>query len=64
MGLCQIRERHIFGNLPVQERFRQLLCGVAIVDLHNGQTVGMLEFTAGCQELYAVQFLPNVFEFF
>ncbi|WP_414568799.1 TIGR03032 family protein [Nostoc sp. CCY 9925] len=61
VGLCQIRERHIFGNLPVQERFGQLLCGVAIIDLQNGQTVGMLEFLAGCQELYAVQFLPGVF---
>jgi uncharacterized protein (TIGR03032 family) len=60
VGLCQIRERHIFGGLPITQRFEQLLCGVAVVDLRNGQHVGMLKFTAGCQELYDVQFLPGV----
>ncbi len=59
IGMCQIREKHIFGGLPVQNRHAKLLCGVAIIDLRNGQTVGMLEFTAGCQELFEVQFLPG-----
>ncbi|NJO80961.1 MAG: TIGR03032 family protein [Cyanobacteria bacterium RM1_2_2] len=36
IGLCQIREQHIFGGLPIQERFDQLLCGVAIVDCGKG----------------------------
>lgn len=60
VGLCQVREKHIFGGLPVQQRFPKLLCGVALVDLRNGQTVGLLEFTSGCTELYEVQFLPGV----
>lgn len=60
IGMCQIRERHIFGNLPIQSRFGKLLCGVSVVDLRSGQPVGMLEFTAGCQELFEVQFLPGV----
>ncbi len=60
VGLCQIREQHIFGGLPVQQRFDRLVCGVAVVDLRSGQLVGMLEFTAGCQELYDVQFLAGV----
>jgi uncharacterized protein (TIGR03032 family) len=60
IGLCQIREQHIFGGLPVQQRFAQLLCGVAIVNLTTGEQVGLLEFTSGCQELYDVEFLPNV----
>ncbi|MBY0522692.1 MAG: TIGR03032 family protein [Gemmataceae bacterium] len=60
VGLCQIREKHIFGGLPVQERFPRLLCGVGVVDLQDGRTVGMLEFTAGCQELFDIQLLPNV----
>lgn len=60
VGLCQIREQHIFGGLPVQERFERLLCGVVVVDLRNGQVVGMLEFTAGCQELYDIEFLAGV----
>lgn len=60
VGLCQIREQHIFGGLPVQQRFENLMCGVVVVDLHSGQPVGMLQFTEGCQEIYDVQFLPKV----
>lgn len=60
IGMCQIRERHIFGDLPVQQRFARLLCGIAVVDLRNGQQVGLFEFTSGCQELYDIQFLPGV----
>jgi uncharacterized protein (TIGR03032 family) len=60
IGLCQIRERHIFGGLPVQERFQKLLCGVALVNLTTGALVGLLEFTNGCQELYDVEFLSNI----
>ncbi len=36
IGLCQIRERHIFGGLPVQERFEKLVCGVAVVNCTTG----------------------------
>jgi uncharacterized protein (TIGR03032 family) len=60
IGMCQIREKHIFGGLPVQQRHKKLLCGVAVVDLRTGQQAGMIEFTAGVQELYEVLFLPNV----
>jgi uncharacterized protein (TIGR03032 family) len=60
IGLCQIREQHIFGGLPIQERFDHLLCGVVVVDLRQGQPVGWLEFPTGCRELYDVKFLPGV----
>jgi uncharacterized protein (TIGR03032 family) len=60
IGMCQIRERHIFGGLPVQQRHPKLLCGVAIVDLRTGQIAGTLEFTRGAQELFEVQFLSGM----
>lgn len=60
IGLCQIRERHIFGGLPIQDRFDRLICGVAIVDLQRGQSIGLLEFPTGCRELYDVKFLPGL----
>jgi uncharacterized protein (TIGR03032 family) len=59
VGMCQIREKHIFGNLPVQQRSSKLLCGVSIIDLRSGKPVAMLEFTRGCQELFEVSFLPG-----
>jgi hypothetical protein len=60
VGLCQIREKHIFGGLPVQQRHPKLLCGVAVIDLRTGAPAAMFEFTSGCQELYDVQFIPGV----
>jgi uncharacterized protein (TIGR03032 family) len=60
VGLSKIREKHIFGGLPVQERCGELVCGVSVIDLRSGTEVGMFRFTAGCEELYDVQFLPGV----
>lgn len=60
IGLCKIRERHIFGGLPIQGRYAQLVCGLSVVDLARGSEVGRFEFTAGCEELYDVQFLSGV----
>ena len=59
VGLCKIREKHIFGGLPIQERCKKLLSGVAVVDLRTGAEAGMFEFTAGCEELFEVRFLPQ-----
>ena len=60
VGLSKIREKHIFGGLPVQQRCDKLLCGVAVVDTAFRPEVGLFEFTAGCEELYDVEFLPGV----
>lgn len=60
IGMSKIRERHIFGGLPVQQRCTQLLCGLAVVDTRDGTQVGQFEYTAGCEELYDVRFLPGV----
>jgi uncharacterized protein (TIGR03032 family) len=60
VGLCKIREKHIFGGLPVQQMHAQLPCGIALVDLRSGAQVGFFEFTEGCEELFEIQFLPGV----
>ena len=59
VGLCKIREKHIFGGLPVQARCEKLNCGLAAIDLRTGREVGFFEFTSGCEEIYDVQFLPG-----
>lgn len=61
IGLSKVRSSHLFEGLPVGERFNELVCGVAVVDLETGKNLGMFEFADGCDELYDVQFLPGVF---
>jgi uncharacterized protein (TIGR03032 family) len=60
VGLSTIREKHIFGDLPLQQKSLKLRCGVAVIDALTGRQVGLFEFTEGCTELYDVRFLPNV----
>jgi uncharacterized protein (TIGR03032 family) len=60
VGLSRIREKHIFGGLPVQSRYERLRCGIAVVDLRSGREAGFFEFTQGCEEIYDVQFLPGL----
>jgi uncharacterized protein (TIGR03032 family) len=59
VGICQIRERHIFGELPVQKRVAQLRCGVSLVDVATGRELGMFEITDGCTELFEVRVLEG-----
>ena len=55
VGLSKIRETAIFGNLPIGDRFNELKCGVAVVDLQTRQMVSLLEFQAGVDEIFDVQ---------
>ena len=55
VGLSKIRETAIFGNLPIGDRFNELKCGVAIVDLQTRQMVSLLEFKAGVDEIFDIQ---------
>lgn len=60
VGLCQIRERSVFGGMPVAERHAELICGVAIIDVHSGKQIGLMRYTQGASELYDLRFLPGV----
>lgn len=59
VGMSLIREQHIFGGLPIQQKLSRLHCGVAIVDTRSGAQIGFFEFTSGCSELYDTVFLPG-----
>ena len=60
IGLSQIRETAIFGELPITERLEERTCGVWVVDLRDGSTVAFLRFEAGVQEIFAVQVLRGI----
>ena len=55
IGLSKIRETAIFGNLPISDRFDELKCGIAVVDLQTRQMISCLEFKSGIDEIFDLQ---------
>ncbi|MBP6786045.1 MAG: TIGR03032 family protein [Candidatus Promineofilum sp.] len=60
IGLSQVRESATFSGIPLVERVTERTCGVWIIDLRDGRTLGFLRFEEGVQEIFAVQVLPNI----
>jgi uncharacterized protein (TIGR03032 family) len=60
IGLSQVRESAVFSGIPLVERLRERTCGVWVVNIETGQTVGFLRFEAGVQEIFAVQILRGM----
>jgi uncharacterized protein (TIGR03032 family) len=60
IGLSQVRETAVFSGIPLVERVHERTCGVWIVNIETGQTVGFLRFDAGVQEIFAVQILRGM----
>ncbi len=60
IGLSQVRETATFSGLPLMERLgEERTCGVWVVNINTGETLGFLRFESGVQEIFAVQVLPN-----
>jgi uncharacterized protein (TIGR03032 family) len=60
IGLSQVRESATFSGIPLVQRLKERSCGVWVVHLETGQTLGFLRFDAGVQEIFAVQVLHGV----
>jgi uncharacterized protein (TIGR03032 family) len=58
IGLSQIRETAMFAGLPLTKREDDRRCGVWIVDLLSGESVGHLSFDTKIEEIFSVQCLP------
>ena len=63
VGLSQVRESAVFSGIPITERLapEERTCGVCVVDLRSGQTIGLLKFQSGVQEIFAVALLSRRF---
>jgi tetratricopeptide (TPR) repeat protein len=55
-----VRERAVFSGVPLVQRLKERTCGVWVVHIETGQTVGFLRFEAGVQEIFAVQVFPGM----
>lgn len=60
IGLSQVRESAVFSGIPLVQRLRERSCGVWVVNIETGETVGFLRFDAGVQEIFAVQALRRI----
>jgi uncharacterized protein (TIGR03032 family) len=60
VGLSQVREHAVFSGIPLVERLAERACGVWVVHLETGQTIGFVRFEAGVQEIFAVQVLHDI----
>lgn len=61
IGLSEVRETAVFAGLPLTEREQDRKCGVWIIDISNGETVGFLVFSGGVQEIFSVQLVPYAY---
>jgi uncharacterized protein (TIGR03032 family) len=59
VGLSQIRETATFSGLPITERVEERNCGIWVIDIRDASLVGILRFTQGVEEIFAVQTLPG-----
>jgi uncharacterized protein (TIGR03032 family) len=60
IGLSQVRESAVFSGIPLVQRLRERTCGVWVVNIETGKTVGFLRFETGVQEIFAVQILRGI----
>lgn len=60
IGLSEVRESATFGGLPLTARLEERECGVWIVNIETGETVGFLRFEGNVEEIFAVELLPGV----
>jgi uncharacterized protein (TIGR03032 family) len=60
VGLSEVRESMTFGGLPITGRLEERECGVWIVNIETGQTLGFLRFEGAVQEIFAVDLLRGM----
>lgn len=60
IGLSQVREKAVFSGFPLLDRLSERTCGVWVVHIESGQTIGFLRFESGVREIFAVQVLHGM----
>ena len=61
IGLSQVRESNVFSGIAIADRpLAERNCGVWVVDIMTGQTVGFVRFEDALQEIFAVAILAGI----
>ena len=63
IGLSQVRESAVFSGIPLVDRLKAAedrTCGVWVLNIETGETVGFCKFEEGVQEIFAVEIVPGI----
>jgi uncharacterized protein (TIGR03032 family) len=60
IGLSKVRESATFSDLPIVNELTERTCGVWVVHIETGETLGFLRFESGVEEIFAVQVLQRI----
>lgn len=63
VGLSQVRESAVFSGIPLVERLQEAAertCGVWVLNIETGETLGFCRFEQGVEEIFAVEVLPGI----
>ena len=63
VGLSQVRESVVFSGIPLAERLKEAEernCGVWVLNIETGETLGFCRFEEGVQEIFAVEVFHGV----
>ena len=63
IGLSQVRESAVFSGIPLVERLEKAeerTCGVWVLNIETGETVGFCKFEEGVREIFAVEVMPGL----
>jgi hypothetical protein len=56
----QLRKTNAFTDIELTDDNSDRQSGVWAMHIGSGQTIGLLKFTGGVQEIFAVQALPDI----
>ena len=59
IGLSKIREKYLFGGLPLEDKHRELECAVYAYDIERCRIAGFIKFTKGIEEIFGVEVIPQ-----
>ena len=60
IGLSEVREANTFGGLPLTARLEDRQCGIWVVNVETGATVGFIRFEDLVEEIFDVALLPGI----
>ena len=60
VGVCKIREKKTFGNLPIESMYKEFECSLHAINLHDNAQRSFIRFTRGIEELFDIQILAGV----